>query len=137
MARIETNQLDTIEYEEYETFWRLLYVYACFACYNPVSSLGPSSSLSSSSLPRLISPRLASNITLRFDFNSISTHHNPSLSLPLDRQHTMPPFWTIGCLYGASSVMLGAFGAHGLKKQIADPARIANWGTAAQYQVCS
>lgn len=47
----------------------------------------------------------------------------------------MPPFWTIGCLYGASSVMLGAFGAHGLKKQIADPARIANWGTAAQYQV--
>lgn len=36
----------------------------------------------------------------------------------------MPPFWTIGCLYGASSVMLGAFGAHGLKKRIADPARI-------------
>ncbi|KAJ4983052.1 membrane protein [Stagonosporopsis vannaccii] len=47
----------------------------------------------------------------------------------------MPPFWTIGCLYGASSVMLGAFGAHGLKKQISDPARIANWGTAAQYQL--
>jgi uncharacterized membrane protein YgdD (TMEM256/DUF423 family) len=36
---------------------------------------------------------------------------------------------------GASSVMLGAFGAHGLKKRIADPARIGNWGTAAQYQV--
>lgn len=33
--------------------------------------------------------------------------------------------------------MLGAFGAHGLKKRIADPARIANWGTAAQYQVLS
>ncbi|KAF1923984.1 DUF423-domain-containing protein [Didymella exigua CBS 183.55] len=47
----------------------------------------------------------------------------------------MPPFWTIGCLYGASSVMLGAFGAHGLKKRIADPSRIANWGTAAQYQL--
>jgi hypothetical protein len=31
--------------------------------------------------------------------------------------------------------MLGAFGAHGLKQRIADPARIANWGTAAQYQV--
>lgn len=46
-----------------------------------------------------------------------------------------PPFWTIGCLYGASSVMLGAFGAHGLKKRIADPSRLANWGTAAQYQV--
>jgi uncharacterized membrane protein YgdD (TMEM256/DUF423 family) len=46
-----------------------------------------------------------------------------------------PPFWTIGCVYGASSVMLGAFGAHGLKKRIADPSRLANWGTAAQYQV--
>lgn len=47
----------------------------------------------------------------------------------------MPPFWTVGTLFGASSVMLGAFGAHGLKKRIADPARIANWSTAAQYQV--
>ncbi|KAF2255993.1 DUF423-domain-containing protein [Trematosphaeria pertusa] len=47
----------------------------------------------------------------------------------------MLPFWTIGCLYGASSVMLGAFGAHGLKKRIADPQRIANWSTAAQYQL--
>ncbi|KAH7388638.1 hypothetical protein BKA66DRAFT_440321 [Pyrenochaeta sp. MPI-SDFR-AT-0127] len=45
------------------------------------------------------------------------------------------PFWTIGTLYGASSVMLGAFGAHGLKQRIADPARITNWGTAAQYQL--
>lgn len=44
-------------------------------------------------------------------------------------------FWTLGCIYGASSVALGAFGAHGLKKRIADPARLANWGTAAQYQV--
>ncbi|KAF2747245.1 DUF423-domain-containing protein [Sporormia fimetaria CBS 119925] len=47
----------------------------------------------------------------------------------------MAPFWTIGCLYGASSVMLGAFGAHGLKKRIADPQKLANWGTAAQYQL--
>jgi uncharacterized membrane protein YgdD (TMEM256/DUF423 family) len=46
-----------------------------------------------------------------------------------------PLFWTLGCIYGASSVMLGAFGAHGLKKKIADPARIANWNTAAHYQV--
>jgi uncharacterized membrane protein YgdD (TMEM256/DUF423 family) len=45
------------------------------------------------------------------------------------------PFWTIGCIYGAASVTLGAFGAHGLKKRIADPARIANWSTAAHYQV--
>jgi len=49
----------------------------------------------------------------------------------------MPPvsFWTIGCLYGASSVALGAFGAHGLNKRIAEPRRIANWATAAHYQL--
>jgi uncharacterized membrane protein YgdD (TMEM256/DUF423 family) len=47
----------------------------------------------------------------------------------------MSPFWTIGTLLGASSVALGAFGAHGLKQRIRDPALIANWGTAAQYQV--
>ncbi|PMD53375.1 DUF423-domain-containing protein [Hyaloscypha bicolor E] len=45
------------------------------------------------------------------------------------------PFWTLGCIYGASSVTLGAFGAHGLKKKIADPARIADWNTAAHYQL--
>ncbi|KAF4625512.1 hypothetical protein G7Y89_g12657 [Cudoniella acicularis] len=45
------------------------------------------------------------------------------------------PFWTLGCIYGATSVTLGAFGAHGLKKRIADPARIANWNTAAHYQL--
>ncbi|KAH7414543.1 hypothetical protein DE146DRAFT_750683 [Phaeosphaeria sp. MPI-PUGE-AT-0046c] len=47
----------------------------------------------------------------------------------------MPPFYTIGTLLGASSVLLGAFGAHGLKARIADPARLANWSTAAQYQL--
>jgi len=46
-------------------------------------------------------------------------------------------FWTIGCLYGASSVAIGAFGAHGLKNRIADPSKLANWSTAAQYQVDS
>ncbi|EMR62259.1 putative membrane protein [Eutypa lata UCREL1] len=44
-------------------------------------------------------------------------------------------FWTVGAIYGATAVCLGAFGAHGLKKSISDPARIANWGTAAQYQL--
>ena len=44
-------------------------------------------------------------------------------------------YWTIGCVYGATAVAMGAFGAHGLKKRIADPARIANFSTAAQYQV--
>jgi len=44
-------------------------------------------------------------------------------------------FWTVGCLYGASSVALGAFGAHGLKSRISDPSKIDNWKTAAQYQL--
>jgi len=45
------------------------------------------------------------------------------------------PYWTIGCIYGASAVTFGAFGAHGLKKRISDPAKIANFATAAHYQV--
>jgi uncharacterized membrane protein YgdD (TMEM256/DUF423 family) len=44
-------------------------------------------------------------------------------------------FWKVGAIYGATAVILGAFGAHGLKRHIADPARIANWSTAAHYQV--
>lgn len=44
-------------------------------------------------------------------------------------------FWRIGAVYGAAAVALGAFGAHGLKKHIADPVKLANWSTAAQYQV--
>lgn len=38
---------------------------------------------------------------------------------------------TLAAIYGGTAVALGAFGAHGLKKRIADPARIQNWGTAA------
>lgn len=44
-------------------------------------------------------------------------------------------FWKTGAIFGASAVGLGAFGAHGLKKHISDPQKLANWGTAAQYQV--
>lgn len=44
-------------------------------------------------------------------------------------------FWTLGALYGAAAVGMGAFGSHGLKKRIPDPQRIANWNTAAHYQV--
>lgn len=44
-------------------------------------------------------------------------------------------FWTVGSIYGATAVALGAFGAHGLKKRISDPSRIANWNTAAHYQL--
>jgi hypothetical protein len=45
-------------------------------------------------------------------------------------------FWTLGSIYGASAVAFGAFGAHGLKKRISDPTRIAAFNTAAHYQVC-
>ncbi|KAF1915299.1 hypothetical protein BDU57DRAFT_269138 [Ampelomyces quisqualis] len=49
----------------------------------------------------------------------------------------MPPFWTIGTLAGASSIMLGAFGAHGLRARLSgsDTTRLANWNMAAQYQL--
>jgi hypothetical protein len=63
-------------------------------------------------------------------------HHSTFIHTPSTHPSIMPPlFWTLGCIYGASSVMLGAFGAHGLKKKIADPQRLANWNTAAHYQV--
>jgi hypothetical protein len=39
---------------------------------------------------------------------------------------------TLAAVYGGTAVALGAFGAHGLKKRIADPARLQNWNTAAQ-----
>ncbi|KAI0538766.1 hypothetical protein GGR58DRAFT_467283 [Xylaria digitata] len=44
-------------------------------------------------------------------------------------------YWTLGCIYGATAVGIGAFGAHGLKKIVTDPAKIASFGTAAHYQL--
>ncbi|KAG9528855.1 hypothetical protein KCU77_g13129, partial [Aureobasidium melanogenum] len=44
-------------------------------------------------------------------------------------------FWTLGSIYGATAVAFGAFGAHGLKKKISDPSKIAAWNTAAHYQL--
>jgi uncharacterized membrane protein YgdD (TMEM256/DUF423 family) len=41
----------------------------------------------------------------------------------------------VGCLSGAASVALGAFGAHGLKSRVTDPAMLATWNTAAQYHL--
>lgn len=32
-----------------------------------------------------------------------------------------PLAWTAACVYGATSVMMGAFGAHALKKTVKDP----------------
>lgn len=48
---------------------------------------------------------------------------------------TSSTWWRVGAVYGAAAVCLGAFGAHGLKQRIADPAKIASWSTAAHYQV--
>ncbi|KAK7521178.1 uncharacterized protein IWZ02DRAFT_280320 [Phyllosticta citriasiana] len=44
-------------------------------------------------------------------------------------------FWLLGSLSGASGVALGAFGAHGLKNRVKDPAKLQSWGTAAHYQL--
>ena len=54
---------------------------------------------------------------------------------PLLRTSAMATFFTIATVYGASAVTLGAFGAHGLKRRIADPARLTNWSIASQYQL--
>lgn len=62
--------------------------------------------------------------------------YSSNLRLSHNNKRIMTVFWTIGCLYGGASVLLGAFGAHGLKGRIADPSKLANWSTAAQYQVC-
>nr|POE49458.1 hypothetical protein CFP56_50375 [Quercus suber] len=45
------------------------------------------------------------------------------------------PFWTIGCLSGASAIALGAFGAHGLRARGLEERSLNNWATAAQYQI--
>ncbi|KAI1368309.1 hypothetical protein F5Y08DRAFT_281751 [Xylaria arbuscula] len=44
-------------------------------------------------------------------------------------------YWSLGCIYGATAVAFGAFGAHGLKKVVTDPAKIASFATAAHYQL--
>ncbi|KAI9219893.1 hypothetical protein BC828DRAFT_384904 [Blastocladiella britannica] len=49
--------------------------------------------------------------------------------------NTHDSLWTTGCLLAASAVGLGAFGAHGLKKMVLDPAKIRSWETAAHYQL--
>ncbi|DBA00181.1 TPA: hypothetical protein N0F65_007806 [Lagenidium giganteum] len=44
-------------------------------------------------------------------------------------------WWRIGALSGASAVMLGAFGAHGLQSRVKDPKLLKTWETAAHYQL--
>ncbi|KAI6088177.1 hypothetical protein F4821DRAFT_234790 [Hypoxylon rubiginosum] len=58
-----------------------------------------------------------------------------TINQPSSRTKRNAMFWTLACLYGASAVGFGAFGAHGLKKTITDPARLANFATAAHYQL--
>ncbi|KAI1465444.1 uncharacterized protein F4812DRAFT_123491 [Daldinia caldariorum] len=72
-------------------------------------------------------PLLASTASTPTTSTTTSTRRQP----PRNRDM----YWTLACLYGASAVGLGAFGAHGLKKTISDPARLANWATAAHYQL--
>jgi uncharacterized membrane protein YgdD (TMEM256/DUF423 family) len=75
----------------------------------------------------------------------ISVHHADGPQPPLQHQLSQRQrqrlamasmfFWRVGALYGATAVALGAFGAHGLKKRISDPAKLATWSTAAHYQL--
>ncbi|GAW16127.1 hypothetical protein ANO14919_055500 [Xylariales sp. No.14919] len=51
------------------------------------------------------------------------------------RNNNRNMYWTLGCVYGASAVAIAAYGAHGLKKIVPDPAKIASFGTAAHYQL--
>ncbi|KAI8911737.1 hypothetical protein EDD86DRAFT_174549, partial [Gorgonomyces haynaldii] len=48
-------------------------------------------------------------------------------------------WWKVGCLLGGSSVVLGAFGAHGLKSRLSqDPEserKLQNWTTASHYMM--
>jgi len=60
-------------------------------------------------------------------------HSSPPTALKVLQTSTM--FWALGGIYGATAVALGAFGAHGLKKRVTDPQKLATWGTAAHYQV--
>ncbi|KAI3398908.1 hypothetical protein diail_8231 [Diaporthe ilicicola] len=65
---------------------------------------------------------------------TLLVHQTESLRRDMSSS-TTSTYWRVGALYGAAGVCLGAFGAHGLKQRISDPAKIASWGTAAQYQI--
>jgi uncharacterized membrane protein YgdD (TMEM256/DUF423 family) len=44
-------------------------------------------------------------------------------------------WWTLAGIFGALGVALGAFGAHGLKNVVSDPALLVTWETAARYHL--
>ncbi|KAI1152702.1 hypothetical protein F4825DRAFT_301847 [Nemania diffusa] len=62
----------------------------------------------------------------------IPTSTSPSTA---SRRAKKNMYWTLGCIYGATAVGFGAFGAHGLKKVVTEPAKIASFATAAHYQL--
>ncbi|KAI3324781.1 DUF423-domain-containing protein [Xylariaceae sp. AK1471] len=65
----------------------------------------------------------------------MSDESTPLISTPSTSSSKKNMYWTLGCIYGATAVGLGAFGSHGLKKVVTDPAKIASFSTAAQYQL--
>eukprot|EP01104_Vermistella_antarctica_P004262 TRINITY_DN14749_c0_g1_i1.p1 TRINITY_DN14749_c0_g1~~TRINITY_DN14749_c0_g1_i1.p1 ORF type:complete len:126 (+),score=13.71 TRINITY_DN14749_c0_g1_i1:79-456(+) len=49
---------------------------------------------------------------------------------------TSQNFWfQFGCVSAGAAVLLGAFGAHGLKKYTSDPVLLKTWETAAHYHM--
>ncbi|KAK3492006.1 DUF423-domain-containing protein [Neurospora hispaniola] len=72
-------------------------------------------------------PASETTTLLPTDHHSLDPENTPKMSSSL--------FWRVGAIYGAAAVGLGAFGAHGLKKRISDPNKIASWSTAAHYQL--
>lgn len=77
--------------------------------------------------PELVESPSETTTLLPNEDTSTSERQTPIMSSTL--------FWRVGAIYGAAAVGLGAFGAHGLKKRISDPNKIASWSTAAHYQL--
>ncbi|KDO35743.1 hypothetical protein SPRG_00504 [Saprolegnia parasitica CBS 223.65] len=44
-------------------------------------------------------------------------------------------WWKVGAVSGATAVLLGAFGAHGLKSRVSDPKLLKTWDTGAHYHL--
>jgi uncharacterized membrane protein YgdD (TMEM256/DUF423 family) len=59
---------------------------------------------------------------------------NTPYPLPLTSYFIQMNFLTLGCIFAALSVALGAFGAHGLKELVSD-ARLSVFETAVRYQM--
>eukprot|EP00808_Paulinella_micropora_P010505 g39608.t1 len=68
-----------------------------------------------------------------------SLHYRVLTSRTMSNIHWPENKWwfSFACYMGAAGVALGAFGAHGLKKRISDPALLKTWDTAVHYQMLS